>query len=157
VAATVILLAGLPGAGKTTIARRVETERSAVRFTLDEWMLRLFDLRFDDPEYAARVGPCQDLVWDTALQVLQGGNDVILDWNQWSRSRRTTWRDRAHAAGFDLLLYFVDVPIDVAIARAEQRTEAWAHDIDADGVRHLASIFEPPNAAEGIAIVRVPS
>ena len=36
------LIHGFLGVGKTTYARRLERERSAVRFTHDEWMARLY-------------------------------------------------------------------------------------------------------------------
>ena len=54
----------------------------------------------------------------------------MLDWNQWSRQRRAEWRDTARQAGYDVLL----------------------HHIDETGVRHLAGIFEPPHAGEGLPI-----
>lgn len=49
-AVRVHLLCGLPGAGKTTYAARLAAENSAVRFSLDEWMLRLYPWTYDDPE-----------------------------------------------------------------------------------------------------------
>ena len=81
------LLAGLNGAGKTTCARRLEADLPAVRFTLDEWMLRLHELRYDDPTYPELAESCKSLTWDTVLQVLRARVDVVLDWNQWSRKR----------------------------------------------------------------------
>ena len=45
------LLAGLNGAGKTTHARHLAAALPAVRFSLDEWMLRLYELSFDDELY----------------------------------------------------------------------------------------------------------
>ena len=42
---TVHLLCGLPGAGKTTLARQLEAGLPAVRFSLDERMLRSEGLR----------------------------------------------------------------------------------------------------------------
>jgi predicted kinase len=86
--ASVHLLAGLNGAGKSTHARRLERACPAVRFTLDEWMLRLHQVCYNDPRYPALAERCKDLIWDTALQVLATGTDVVLDWNQWSRARR---------------------------------------------------------------------
>ena len=68
-------------------ARQLEADLPAVRFTLDEWLLRLNDLRYDDPRYPALADSCKSLIWDTACQVMRAGVDVLLDWNQWSRAR----------------------------------------------------------------------
>ncbi|MEM8531378.1 MAG: AAA family ATPase, partial [Chloroflexota bacterium] len=52
------LMCGLPTSGKTTFARRIATERRAIRFTLDEWMINLYDYTIYDPEYGEYVGRC---------------------------------------------------------------------------------------------------
>ena len=156
--ATVHLLAGLNGAGKSTHARGLERACPAVRFTLDEWMLRLHRLRYDDPRYPELADRCQDLIWDLALQVLATGVDVVLDWNQWSRARRQTWRDKAVAAGHRPVLHYLPVPVDTAVARVEQRSGRGtdhAHALDASGVRHLARLFEVPATDEGLEILVV--
>ena len=36
------LTVGLPGTGKTTAARQIETEHAALRLTKDEWMKALY-------------------------------------------------------------------------------------------------------------------
>ena len=153
--ATVHLVAGLPGSGKSTLARRLEQELPAVRFSLDEWMLRLHGLAYDDPRYPELARDCQELIWDLAEQVLHGGTDVVLDWNQWSRERRRTWGDRAVAAGHQRLLHHVACSVETAIARVEHRA-ALAHGadhvLDANAVRHLARLFETPTADEGIEL-----
>ena len=41
-AAIVYLIVGLPGAGKTTRAKELETSASALRLTPDEWQIALF-------------------------------------------------------------------------------------------------------------------
>lgn len=153
---TVHLLCGLPAAGKTTYARELAAARRAVRFTLDEWMLRIHGLPYDDPRYAELLAPCQDLIWDTALQVLSVGHDVVLDWNQWSRARRARWRERATAAGYGVLVHHLEVPLEEAIARAIARAgrDPVAHRLDIAGVRHLAALLEPPSPAEGAEVTR---
>ena len=40
--ATLFLMVGLPGSGKTTRAKELERETGAIRFTPDEWHLFLF-------------------------------------------------------------------------------------------------------------------
>ena len=149
------LLCGLVGAGKTTYARRLAAELPAVRFGLDEWMIRLYDLRYDDPDYPVRLEPCMLLIWDTARQILGLGHDVVLDWNQWSRERRAIWRQRALDAGYRVTLHHVDVSSTTAVRRATNRNAAYSHEITADEVRRFSTIFEPPQADEGIEIVTV--
>ena len=152
------LLCGLVGAGKTTYARRLAVELPAVRFTLDEWMLRLYGLRYDDPAYVARLDRCTTLIWDTACQVLGAGCDVILDWNQWSRERRREWRQRAETVGYEVVLHYIDVSLETAIKQTLGRGAADvadAHQIDEAGVRHLETIFQLPSEDEGIEIVTV--
>ena len=41
---TVHMIHGYLGAGKTTLARRLEREAPAIRFTHDEWMARLYGI-----------------------------------------------------------------------------------------------------------------
>ena len=86
--ARIHLLAGLNGAGKTTLARQLEATLPAVRFSLDEWMLRLHGLSFDDERYPELAGKCRALIWDLTAQVVRTGTSVVLDWNMWSRERR---------------------------------------------------------------------
>ncbi len=148
--ATVHLLVGLNAAGKTTHARRLEQEVPAVRFTLDEWVLRLFGTAYDHPTYPEQARRCQHLIWDLACQVLATGTDVVLDWNQWSRQRRDHWRDRAGAEGHATVVHYLPVPVDTAIARAAQRgSDRHSHDLDAAAVRHLAGMLEVPTEDEG--------
>ena len=73
-AATLYLLVGLPGAGKTTKARQLEVEASALRFTPDEWMKSLYG-RNDSATRDILEGR---LIW-IALRALQLHTNVILD------------------------------------------------------------------------------
>src|SRR6516162_1652247 len=84
--ATVFLIHGYLGAGKTPLARRLEVEQAAIRFTHDEWMRSLYG---DDPpetrfsEYAKRVSGVMETVW-TRCVVLK--MNVVLDFGFWTRS-----------------------------------------------------------------------
>ncbi len=149
------LLCGLNGAGKTTHAHHLARTLPGVRFSLDEWMLTLHGMRYDDPRYPEAAGVCQELIWSIAVQVLQTGVDVVLDWNQWSRQRRCEWRRKAEFAGTRPVLHYVRVPLEVAITRAAARTAQgcdFSHDLDAAAVTHLQSLFEVPTAEEGIEL-----
>ena len=47
---TLHLTVGLPGVGKTTLAREIAHEDNAVRFSPDEWMIPLFGTAWRDPD-----------------------------------------------------------------------------------------------------------
>lgn len=150
------VMCGLVGAGKTTLATELATSLPAVRFSRDEWMIRLFALGYDDPEYATHLTSCTDLMWDVAASVLDVGVAVVLDWNHWSRQQRQGARARAAAAGYELIVHFLDVPLSTALSRVECRNVAGTpntHRISADDVRHFATIFEEPDESELIGVV----
>lgn len=155
--ATVHLLCGLNAAGKTTLAKRLESSLPAIRFTLDAWMIRLYPgLGIDSPAYGPQAEICKQLIWDSAVGALHAGVDVVLDWNQWSRARRSEWATRAREAEFDVVLHHVDVPLETAIERAGRRTAdrtADAHALTPEGVTHLADLFEEPRSEEGLQLV----
>lgn len=151
-AADIHLLAGLNGAGKTTLAKELATSLPGVRFSLDEWMLRLHGLAFDDDGYAALADRCRELIWDTAAQVLAADVDVILDWNMWSRKRRADAVRRAGALGVRPQLHYVMVPLDVAVAQAQQRSDPASHRLTAREVEHMVELFEEPQPDEGFTL-----
>jgi predicted kinase len=97
------------------------------------------------------------LLWDLAVEILNVGRNVVLDWNFWSRQRRSDARERADRAGYPILLHWLDVALEVAVDRATGRLAVQprlAYRIDADAVRHFASIFEPPADDEELAVQR---
>src|SRR3982750_152144 len=106
---TLHLMVGLPCAGKTTLAKRIERERPCLRLTPDEWIARLFgaDVALDVLD-AAR-DPMEALLWDVAAAVLKLGGDVILDFGFWSRAERDDYRARAAALGARCVVHYCDV------------------------------------------------
>lgn len=47
---TLILICGLPGAGKTTLAKKLAIERNAIRLCPDDWIIAILKDLNDIPE-----------------------------------------------------------------------------------------------------------
>ena len=83
--ATLFLTVGLHGTGKTTAARRSETEHGALRLTKDEWMKALYGS--ENPEQASDV--IEGRLVGIALRALELGVSVVLDFGLWGKDERS--------------------------------------------------------------------
>src|SRR4051794_11531693 len=115
-----VLVVGLPGAGKTSWARRLEAERGAVRFTPDEWMEALFNTNEVD---GRRWVLESEMLWGVAARALELGVDVILDYGCWSEEERDLFRTRAQQLGASAEIVVLDLPLQVLWERLEHRNE----------------------------------
>jgi len=95
-----VVFGGLPGTGKTTVARAVATRRSAVYLRIDEIEQAIRSAGIA----AAEVGPAGYLVANAlALSNLQNGRLVIADCVNPVRESREGWRVTAARAQKPLL------------------------------------------------------
>lgn len=104
--ARLILTCGLPGAGKTPLARRLAADRSAVRLTKDEWLWALGSTPWDEPTREKIEGE----LWRLAQETLRLGLSVVLDFGLWARSERDEMRHLARGLGVGVELHYLDTP-----------------------------------------------
>jgi len=149
--ATLHLVVGLPCSGKTTLARRLELERSALRLTPDEWQLRLFGQDAEEPEHNARHGRIEALLWDLASRALELGTNVILDFGFWAREEREDLRARAKQLGASSEVHFLDVPEEELLRRLAVRNSQLSQEtfkIPAEMMKPWIAFFQRPTPDE---------
>lgn len=112
-----IVVCGLPGAGKTTVATSLAAERGGVRFCPDEWMAAL-DVTLWDEQFRDRL---ERLQWDVAQDLLRLGNVVIIEWGTWGSDERQRLRTEARILGARTELVFLDPPIEELWRRIQDR------------------------------------
>jgi predicted kinase len=152
------LVIGPVGAGKSTFARELAKENSAVHLDLDAWMAVLFaaDRPATDtmPWYLERTARCIDQIWSVATQTVAAGTAVVLEIGMILRSDRDRLYSRIDAAGLAdrLHIWVLDADRDIRRARVEQRNArrgATFKMIVPSAIFELASdLWQPPDDAE---------
>lgn len=149
---TLYFTCGLPASGKTTLAKIIELETSALRLTGDDWMHKLYP-GISTPE--AETGPCrarvESLQWEIAMRAIRLNCNVVVDWGVWSRAERDTCREEARAAGAKVVICFLNVPFEVLCNRLEQRNAnlpAGTFHITLADLARWWKLFEAPTAEE---------
>ncbi|HIY96988.1 MAG TPA: ATP-binding protein [Candidatus Borkfalkia excrementigallinarum] len=122
--ATLHMMVGLPGSGKTTEAKKLEQQYNALRLTPDEWQHFLFGHDINDSEHDKRHTKIEELMWEVAVKVLKAGCDVILDFGFWTKSERDEFRQKARSFGADSKIHYMDTPNDVIRKRLEARNQS---------------------------------
>jgi len=142
-----ILTCGLPGAGKTALARRLAADRGAVRLTKDEWLWALGSTPWDEP---TREKVEQEL-WRLAQEILCLGLSVVLDFGLWARIERDEMRSAARSLGVGVELHYLDVPTDELWRRIQARNSQppWdSHPIRRADLDGWLRLFQAPDASE---------
>jgi predicted kinase len=111
-AATLVLMVGLPAAGKTTRAKELAATHQALRLTPDHWMIPLFGDSMADGKRWLLEGRLISL----ALQALRLGTSVVLDYGLWGRDERSALRWLARSAGAACQVAYLPVDKDVQLA-----------------------------------------
>jgi predicted kinase len=145
--ATLVLMVGLPAAGKTTRARELAATHQALRLTPDHWMIPLFG----DPMADGKRWVLEGRLISVALQALRLGTSVVLDYGLWGRDERSALRWLARSAGAACRVVYLPVDKDAQLARIAHRQKTTPHqtfpmsEADVDAWREQ---FQMPDAAE---------
>jgi predicted kinase len=142
-----LLMVGLPGAGKTTRAKELAAAHRALRLTPDHWMIPLFGDSLADGKRWVLEGR----LISVALQALRLGTSVVLDFGLWGRDERSALRWLARSAGAACQVVYLPVDKDVQLARIAHRQATSPHqtfpmsEADVDQWREQ---FQVPDADE---------
>ncbi len=145
---TLHLMVGLPGAGKSTLAKRLQTLTGATRLSSDEFRLLLFPQpTFTQSEHDGLY----DILDHNVEHLLAAGKDVIYDANLNRRKHRDEKYKIAAKYNAKVVLWWPQVPKKYA---KQRRADSQNHDLIPEGETsermfdRVVSVFEPPQADE---------
>jgi predicted kinase len=148
---TLFLICGLPGAGKTTLAKDLEQTHNALRLCPDEWITQILADPNDIPELDRLRDPVESIQWDVAKRTLALGFNVILENGFWSREERNYFRSEAEELGAIVELHYLDVDIDELWRRLSKRNSnlpSGTFHVSKDDLKEWAKSFEIPSDDE---------
>jgi predicted kinase len=123
--ATIHLIEGPVGAGKSTFAGQLALTHAGVHLNLDEWMATLFSA--DRPEegfmqwYAECKDRCISQIWSVTCALVDAGVNAILELGLVQLRDREQFYGRVDAAGYELEVYLLLAPKAVRKHRVQGR------------------------------------
>lgn len=148
--ATLFLIEGPVGAGKSTYAAKLSLERRAVHLNLDEWMVTLFSKDRPEQDFMAWYQDCKqrciEQIWLVAISLLDAEVDAVLELGLVQPADREAFYTRT--AAFDCTLQVL--VLDADKTTRHQRVQARNSDDSAGSTRRMVvsdEIFEIANNA----------
>ncbi len=149
--ATLFLICGLPGSGKTTLAKQLEHTYSALRLCPDEWISAILADVSNTIEMDRLRTPVESVQWEVAKRALTLGINVILENGFWSREERDSYRAQADSLGANVKLIYLNVDRDELWARLKKRNEnlpQGSFAVREDQLDLWLGWFQPPTVDE---------
>jgi predicted kinase len=149
--ATLFMICGMAGAGKTTLGKQLETKHDALRLCPDEWIKAVIRDETDKEELDRLRDPVETLQWATAQKLLRLSVNVILENGFWGRGERLHFGSEAKDLGAEVELHYLDVPEETLWDRLQKRNAKLTRDsfrVSREELREWMTWFTPPDANE---------
>ena len=114
------LICGLPGSGKTTLAKSIAASTGALIFSPDEWIKDIWGAKAETEGNAYR-DRVEQLQWKIARRAMMRSNEVIIEWGTWGKSDREKLRDETKTLGGKVKFYYLNVPRELLKQRILDR------------------------------------
>lgn len=156
--ATLHFMSGLAGSGKTTIARRLAAEMSAIVICEDEWLARLAEPINNLQQYLNAAIKIRGVIAPLSIELLTLGISVVFDFAGNTARDRAWVRSIFESAATDHVLHFLRADDASCKARVRGRNSLQPPGIffgivTDQQLDEVNRFFEPPEDNEGFTIL----
>jgi predicted kinase len=149
---TLFLIGGLPGAGKTMLARELEHRERALRLCADEWLHSLAHNPADSTELERLRPIVHSQLWELAVRALAIDVNVSIERSFWTQELREAYRLRAQTlVGVRVELHVLEAGFEELWVRLNERNTNLpdgTFTVPREDLERFWSWFEPPTHAE---------
>ena len=152
---TVHFLCGFMGFGKSTIARRLALQYSAVILNDDEFIRKLFGRDLPENEFRAAHDKVSKFTWELGERIVSAGSNVIFDRGFWSRQSRVAAVERASRFCDSILFHQIECDMETAKKRVLNRSETDKDSlyINENTFDSMAARYEPISPDEQLNVI----
>jgi predicted kinase len=144
---TLMLFCGMPGSGKTTLAKRLERDSRGIRLCTDDWQAAL-GIEHTNEEFHELL---QERLCELCGELLDHGQNVILEDGLWFRVEREQKRRMAKEHGARTEMHYFDLSLDQVWHRIQARNllgDPHSVPIAREVIKRIAALFERPDRSE---------
>ncbi|HYH12336.1 MAG TPA: ATP-binding protein [Thermomicrobiales bacterium] len=145
-ASTLVVMSGIPFAGKTTLARELAARCGLTRVSVDEIVVELAIELGRDAENQRGWARAMAEGLERTRRSLARGESVVYDTANHTRRNRDRCRRVAWQASAEFRCVWVDAPVEVARERLlANRADPERVDVPDASFRQIVDAFEPPS------------
>ena len=149
------LMTGKIASGKSTLAKNLAAEHSAILLSEDQWLSRLYPDQIKSiTDYVRFARQIREVVGLLVIDVLCAGVTVVLDFPANTPQDRQWLRGLADAAEASHCVHYIDVDDDTCRGRLHLRNQRGEHEFAATDAEFdlITSYFCAPGEGEGLMI-----
>ena len=149
------LMTGKIASGKSTLAKNLAVEQSAILLSEDQWLSRLYPDQIKSiTDYVRFARQIREVVGLLVIDVLCAGVTVVLDFPANTPQDRQWLRGLADAAEASHCVHYIDVDDDTCRGRLHIRNRRADHEFAATDAEFdlITSYFRAPDEDEGLQI-----
>jgi predicted kinase len=149
----VILICGKIASGKTTYAKSMAEKIHGVNLSLDEIMLAVLDEYLGDA-FNAYKEKTQNYLFNKAVEIVNNGIPVILDWGFWTNDDRKNATEFFTKHDIPYEWHYINATNNTLIENVKKRNKeiddgkVVAYHFDDELSEYFWAMFEPPTRDE---------